>query len=741
MRIIITFLTLFAIAVNLSGQGRVFHNNECEKVNTTLKSIDANNPLYPYLVNEDRKGVLKIHPFTMEEIGGWEAFKQAFTNDNRNTYELVGITKGGLLKGHYYRYQQYFQGIPVVNGGFTVFVETDDPQFIARPPCVGCPPVDPCGLVSMIAPHVYEDIKITIPHTPNIQEAFIASYLPRSPASIESNRLQIINNIKGNCEYLLAWEVLYNDQVDGAMVGWIDAQTGEMLFQKDRHDHKGGPTTDWGIRNMNDQGVGTNTVLRNDRLAVYDMANVAAVDVNGLRNQFNANQIPTSPTVRDWDVTDAPTDVFQAFWMADQVLDAYQSELSIDFADVHIGVHPTARGAISFGGTLNAVVTRHIRSEYAFGQIDGFSLVEYDVIAHELGHSVIREFFTSVLIEGASLHEGIADMFGTYIESKLDALDWQMGDDVPDVTGRDLENTTRNCFTDIANLTRPHDRSEALGHWFFLCVNGDAANNIPAMNIDQVMMLVFEALPNVGSNPDYPDLMNATIDLAEIVFGTCSDQFLTILRAWEQICVPTNHRMATATVPCAFLTASNSFPCEENNYFFVCLSPNSGLNTNQGKWSITGRNSVNFQSQLGMQGNIQQGGSCITITNIPTMPFYPQVLTFQYWHEGIGQTLSQRIILVDCDRDDPTCREYYEIQALSHSNTNVSPLLPSEIIAEDITGEVEALKIIVYDLMGNRLNISKEHLQSNQGTTPRIVILTYWAENGGFVKSEKVFMY
>lgn len=737
MRIIITTLILLITAMHhILGQGRTYHNAECEKTNITLKTIDSSNPLHQYLVSEDREGVLKVHPFSIEEVGGWEAFQNALTNNTDNTYEFVGVTKGRLLKGYYYRYQQYYQGIPVVNGGFSIFVESDDPQNIAGPPCTGCSPIDPCGLISLIAPHIYEDISITAPANPAIPAASIANYLPMNVSSIETPRLQIINNIKGNCEYLLAWEVNYTDAIEGSLVGWIDAQTGELLFQKGRHDNKGAPTTDWGIQNMNDQQVGNNTVLRNNRLAAYDMTNVMNVIVTReLAGRFNNNQIPVSPATRDWNITDAPTEVFQAFWMTDQALDVFESELNIEFTDVHIGIHPTAIGATSFRGTPGN------RSEYAFGiSPNGFSFIEYDVIGHELGHTIIREFFASTLIEGASLHEGIADMFGTYVEFILDALDWRIGDDVPFVV-RDLENTPRNCFTNIANLTQEHNRSEALGHWFFLCVNGDAANNIPAMDINQVMMLVLEALPNIGGNPDYPDLMNATIDLAEIVFGTCSNQFLTILRAWERICVATNHRMANPIVPCAFLTSSHAFPCEEINYFFVCLSPNSGLDISQGRWIITGRNSVYFQSQLGMQGNIQQGGNCITITSIPNMPFYPQVLTFQYQHAGIGQTLSQRIILVDCDRDDPTCKDYYVIQALYLDHTNTASLLPSEVFAPSITSEEEVLKIIVYDLMGNRLNISKENLRSNQGSTPRIVILTYWTENGRFVKSEKIFMY
>ena len=235
------------------------------------------------------------------------------------------------------------------------------------------------------------------------------------------------------------------------------------------------------------------------------------------------------------------------------------------------------------------------------------------------------------------------------------------------LTIRDLENTPRNCFANIAMLNQQHDRGEALGHWFFLCVTGDAATDIPPMDIDEVMQLIMEALPNLGGNPDYPNLMAVTLDIAEQAYGTCSDEFLTVLRAWEQICVPTGHRMANPNEQCIFLVSSTVNPCEESNAlipFNVCVSSGSGLNFSQGRWTITGRRSVDFESLAGMQGNSQPGGACLQVTHIPDMPFYPQAMTVHYWHSAVGQTVSQRINILDCDGHDPTCEEYYGLAGL-----------------------------------------------------------------------------
>lgn len=644
-----------------------------------------------------------------------------------------------LFEGYFYRYQQLYMGIPVVNGGFSILVETGNPDAIPGP-CNECPPGGPCGLITALAPHIYE-VMGAAPTVPTITEQSISNHLPYpvNEVAIKSSKLKIVGNIKRDCEYRLAWQIDYTRQSEGEFIGWLDAQTGELLFNKHKHDYKNAPTTDWGVQWMDDEEDGNNTVLRNERLVAYDMTGVAEFFTSDLGDDFDSDQIPESPTNRDWNNTDAPEDVFQAFWMTDQVIETYQTELDIGFSDVHIGVHPTATGATSFGPAIPSE-----KSTYVFGLINGDPTIEYDVIGHELGHTVIREYFSSGMIEGGSLHEGIADMLGTYIEAELNGLDWQMGDDIPFIV-RDLQGTTRNCFTTIATLTSEHDRSEALGHWFFLCVNGDAANNIPAMNIDEVMDLVLEAMPNLGDNPDYPDLMNATMDLAESVYGTCSDQFLTILRAWEQICVNTGHRMVDPNEPCAILAnAGTNFPCEENDFFSICLSSNSGLNTNQGNWKIIGRESVYFESTAGMQGNSQTGGSCITITEIPEMPYYPQDITIQYWNSEVGQTITHRITIRDCDGDDPTCEEYYGIEGLAKGDGLLKEIASkkeaeNQSLEEGITDS--PLHVIAYDLMGNKLDIPNERLIWRQGAEPKIIILTYWDDEGKLVKSEKTLLY
>ena len=481
---------------NVSAQERGIKTKEdCQVQNLTLQGISDDNPIFSYLIDEDRKGVIEFHPFALDDIGGWEVFSNSLITNKDISFIFVGKTESRLYNGTYHRFQQMYKGIPVNDGGFSILVDSDDPQARVGPPCPGCPdtPTGPCdGLMQMIAPHIYEGIDISI--KPSIRYSAVDRYLTGTVLRVDNKDLQIVNNLERNCEYKLLYKISYSTSEEGDLVGWVDAQTGRTIYKTSRHNNKNAPTTDNGTQLMNDQEDGNNTVLQNDRLTAHDMTGVTVnSNTNELGDDFDNNQIPESPNTRDWNCidetttcNDAPTAVYEAFWMTDQVISAFEAELGIIFEDVHIGIHPTAFGATSFGPAHP-----NDRANFTFGLIGGNPTVEYDVIAHELGHTIIREFFSSAQIEGGSLHEAIGDMFGTYIESILDpnGLDWVMGDDIPFIV-RDLQNTTRNCFTNVQNLTQEHARSEALGHWFFLCVNGDAANNIPPMNIDEVISLV-----------------------------------------------------------------------------------------------------------------------------------------------------------------------------------------------------------------------------------------------------------
>ncbi len=49
----------------------------------------------------------------------------------------------------------------------------------------------------------------------------------------------------------------------------------------------------------------------------------------------------------------------------------------------------------------------------------------------------------------------------------------------------------------------------------FFIVNGNEGLGIEPMDMEELLILIYNALPALASNPDYPDFMNSIVDIAE----------------------------------------------------------------------------------------------------------------------------------------------------------------------------------------------------------------------------------
>ena len=189
------------------------------------------------------------------------------------------------------------------------------------------------------------------------------------------------------------------------------------------------------------------------------------------------------------------------------------------------------------------------------------TLAEFDIIGHELGHIFLYGFLNSSFTGSASLHEGIADMFGVYIESEAQALDWEMGDNVPHIV-RDLQNPEFDCFTDVQNFGQQeaHRRCTPLGYWFYQLIVGNSAQNIFPMDMNFVLDVIIESLESMNENSDYPDLRVATLNVVEEQFGLCSEEYMSFLNAWDFICV-----LGTEFIPVGFTSSIVNPSCQLDN--------------------------------------------------------------------------------------------------------------------------------------------------------------------------------
>jgi len=144
------------------GQGtgtEPLRNDECPNRNLSFINIDETNPLHEYIFEVESKGIIEFRPFTIDDIGGWDKFFDAISGDPHTTFEYKGITKSLLFDGYYHRFIQLYQGIPVKGGGFSLFMNLDDPEAFRRPNF----PIDPCeDKFLRMSLNIYENIDIGV---------------------------------------------------------------------------------------------------------------------------------------------------------------------------------------------------------------------------------------------------------------------------------------------------------------------------------------------------------------------------------------------------------------------------------------------------------------------------------------------------------------------------------------------------------------------------------------------------
>lgn len=271
MKTVLLSLLLIISSVGLNGQELgTLSKHDCEVMNLTLDRIDSTKSLYDFLLEENLGGVINLHPFTIEDIGGWENFLSNIRVDSNITFAHKLSTPSRLLDGTFHQYKQFYKGIEVIDGGFTILTNNNDIQAVPGPSCPSCPPVEPCSEIQMFSPFIYEDINLSV--IPTLSESQLAQTLNVSASEINNIELKVVNNILKNCEYLLVYKTIYKAEEDH-IVGWVDAHSGSLLYESHLNDYKFAPTADFGEQFMNDVVVNGTTELTRSGLSCYELSN------------------------------------------------------------------------------------------------------------------------------------------------------------------------------------------------------------------------------------------------------------------------------------------------------------------------------------------------------------------------------------------------------------------------------------------------------------------------------------
>jgi len=213
------------------------------------------------------------------------------------------------------------------------------------------------------------------------------------------------------------------------------------------------------------------------------------------------------------------------------------------------------------------------------GKINNFDYAwEPSIVAHEFTHGITA--FTAELeneFEPGALNESFSDIFGLDIQAKMldnNSTDWIIGNNVtslfpfrsfndPNSDGLHFSNYDVNnnpVFgsgqpdtylgtyyyngTDAnVNSGGVHINSGVQNHWFYILSAGDAdvndlgnSYNVQGIGRDKAIQISFLALTSfLQSSSQYVDSRLATIQAAEQLFGTCSQEHRSTIDAWYAV--------------------------------------------------------------------------------------------------------------------------------------------------------------------------------------------------------------
>lgn len=205
---------------------------QCAGYNDFLQG-DSSKALGYYVDKIYPTGLIRFDPVLSHELGGFAGLEPYLDICSGCTFQLQSTSVGRLDSSlTYSRYQQYYLGVEVEGGGYTLVTDDDNP----------------CG-ITYLSPFIASGFGV--PTSPQINRQQLANILAAyatGPVVIDTatmnEQLLISQHLLGDCGYHLTWRANYQDSGEDRMA-WVDALYGTVLksvsinvnAQKEEEDH------------------------------------------------------------------------------------------------------------------------------------------------------------------------------------------------------------------------------------------------------------------------------------------------------------------------------------------------------------------------------------------------------------------------------------------------------------------------------------------------------------------------
>ena len=187
------------------------------------------------------------------------------------------------------------------------------------------------------------------------------------------------------------------------------------------------------------------------------------------------------------------------------------------------------------------------------------ALVSLDVVGHEFTHAVTEyEAGLTYSYESGALNESFSDIFGTMIEFYAlgnSGGNYYIGENFWIQGGklRDLSNPKSKLQPDTYHGTYwqngsndnggVHKNSGVQNYWFYLLSEGGSgvndngrAYNVQGIGRDKAARIAYRNLTiYLSSNSNYSDAKNGSIWSAMDLYGSCSNEVIQTIKAWDAV--------------------------------------------------------------------------------------------------------------------------------------------------------------------------------------------------------------
>jgi len=444
------------------------------------------------------------------------------------------------------KYQQFYKGVKVVFGNYTLHAKK--------------------GLVSSMMGDFYQINDVTIQPSLSANDALskVMAHINAEVYAWEHDNpfeykkpegelvvFPVVDKVNTISRLAYMFDIYAEKPLYRADV-YIDAHTGEIIFENNKIHHADTPATGASLYNGTvsfTAGTSGGSYVLNQ---TADGNGIQTYDMNSGTNYNNASTVTSSSTHFSGSQT-----AVQAHWGAEQTHKYFTQHHSRNSYDNNGSV---IKSYVSYDS--NYVNAFWNGSVMTYGDGDGVNygpLVSLDIVGHEISHGV-TEYSAGLVYsyESGALNESFSDIFGESIEYYAQGSnDWLMGDHIgAGGSGghlRSMSNPNAKNQPDTYNGTHwysgsgdnggVHYNSGVQNFWFYLLSEGGTGTNdngdaysVSVLGMVKASKIAYRNLTvYLNSNSQYADARTGAIQSAVDLYGAGSVEEIAVTNAWHAV--------------------------------------------------------------------------------------------------------------------------------------------------------------------------------------------------------------